>query len=191
MRFFRQSFLVRFSVSALVAGMAAAALSSHALAQEIIRVVDAQGHQIGVLIRTPSGMAEDVASAQSFFENMDRMLAQQMAIMQRSEQHMLEIAHQSPADGVVGGTSYQSVTSISWGGRGTVCSQTITTSQNGESAPVVHVSGTGNGTGCMHDSSASSARSDPSQSAHQQDLIPAVDVGHVEKEPAEKSSSRM
>lgn len=196
MRFFRQSFLGRLSAVALLAGVATASLSPQALAQELIRVVDPQGHQIGVLIRAPAARPVHVVPMQSLFENMDRMMAQQMAIMQKAEQRMLEVAQHTPAvaapaSGTTGGASYQSITSVSWSGNGATCSRTVTMSQNGQAAPIVHVSDAGNKAGCMQGHMAPFLQGEaPAVPGliHHSELVPAVDTGSTEDETKRTSS---
>lgn len=196
MRFFRQSFLGKLSAVALVAGVATASFSPQAMAQELIRVVDTQGHQIGVLIRAPAAQSVNVVPMQSLFENMDRMMAQQMAMMQKAEQRMIEVAQHTPAiaapaAGMTNGSSYQSITSVSWSGNGATCSKTVTMSQNGQAAPVVHVSDTGSQAGCMQGSIAPDVRgSAPTMPGfvHHSDLVPAVDTGSAEDETKRTSS---
>ncbi|BCK75237.1 hypothetical protein EDC15_101172 [Acetobacter aceti NBRC 14818] len=198
MRFFRQSFLGKLSAVTLVAGVATVSLSPQAMAQELIRVVDTQGHQIGVLIRAPAAQPVNVVPMQSLFENMDRMMAQQMAMMQKAEQRMIEVAQHTPAiaapaAGMMGGSSYQSITSVSWSGNGAACSKTVTMSQNGQAAPVVHVSDTGSQAGCMQGSAAPDVRGSAptvSRFLHHSDLVPAVDTGSAEDE-TKKTSSHM
>ncbi|MCH4090030.1 hypothetical protein [Acetobacter sp.] len=193
MRFFRQSFPGRLAAGVLVAGMAAVSLSPHARAQELIRVVDAQGHQVGLLIRAPAASRPaGLVPMQSVFETMDRMMAQQMAMMRQAQQNMQEIAgHTLATAPVERGASYQSITSMSWGRDGATCSQTVTVSQNGQAAPVVHVSDMAGKAGCMQGGAASStpdATPAVPQIVHHSDLVPAVDTDSVEGETKSTSS---
>ncbi|MCQ9156181.1 hypothetical protein [Acidomonas methanolica] len=185
---FRQSVRSGTAIAALI--LSAAALPAQA--QEGLRVIDASGHQIGVLI--PSPEAAPISSLPdtdlAVFAALDRMMAREMAIMEaadnemaaqlNAEQRAMPVAQDQSGDGRTGheGVAWQTFSAVSIGGRGASCTRTVTMTSNGTSAPVVHTASTG-GRACATllapGPVSTQSPPEPGRSAPRT-LIPAVDM---------------
>lgn len=118
-----------------------------AQAQDTLRVVDARGHQVGILVQ---GIATTAAMPDiDMFEAVDRMMARNMALMEAVDRTLGSrldgvlravpaVGHDLPKQSM----SWQRFEAVSTGGP-TACTQTITITSNGQAAPIVHVSRTG------------------------------------------------
>ncbi len=188
-----------------------AALPAPARAQAVIQVVDSQGRPVGVLLKTPgvAALPSGFASPMAGFEALDRMMARQMAAMEEEQKQMIALMNQGSVNQAAathavdvnsvhgraapGGSVYQSVTMISWSGNGATCAQTVTQSQNGNAAPVVHVSATGSADRCGKVVSGRNIpeMAAPSGAARHPDLVPAVDRGPAALKPDADRSDRL
>ncbi|MBB2165558.1 hypothetical protein HLH26_13645 [Gluconacetobacter sp. 1b LMG 1731] len=134
---------------AFIATLACCAAALPVQAQDALRVVDARGHQVGILVPV-QGFATTAAMPDiDMFEAVDRMMARNMALMEAVDRTLA-----SRLDGVLRAVpavghdlskqsmSWQRFEAVSTGGP-TACTQTITITSNGRGAPIVHVSRTG------------------------------------------------
>ncbi|MBF0871512.1 hypothetical protein [Gluconobacter japonicus] len=132
---------------AFVATLACSVAALPAQAQDALRVVDARGHQVGILVQ---GIATTAAMPDiDMFEAVDRMMAQDMALMAAIDRTLTSrpdgvpravpaVGHDLPKQSM----SWQRFEAVSTGGP-TACTQTITITSNGQAAPIVHMSRTG------------------------------------------------
>ena len=132
-----------------VATLACGAAALPAQAQDTLRVVDARGHQVGILVPV-QGIATTAAMPDiDMFEAVDRMMARNMALMEAVDRTLGSrldgvlravpaVGHDLPKQSM----SWQRFEAVSTGGP-TACTQTITITSNGQAAPIVHVSRTG------------------------------------------------
>lgn len=133
-----------------VATLACGAAALPAQAQDTLRVVDARGHQVGILVPV-QGIATTAAmpDIDIMFEAVDRMMARNMALMEAVDRTLGSrldgvlravpaVGHDLPKQSM----SWQRFEAVSTGGP-TACTQTITITSNGQAAPIVHVSRTG------------------------------------------------
>jgi hypothetical protein len=136
---------------AFVATLACCAAALPAQAQDTLRIVDARGHQVGILVPVPvPGIATTAAMPGiDIFEAVDRMMARNMALMQAVDRTLASrldgvlravpaVDHDLPKQNM----SWQRFETVGTGGP-TACMQTITITSNGQAAPIVHVSRTG------------------------------------------------
>ncbi|MCP1271604.1 hypothetical protein [Acetobacter cerevisiae] len=134
---------------AFVATLACCAAALPAQAQDTLRVVDARGHQVGILVPV-QGIATTAAMPDiDMFEAVNRMMARNMALMEAVDRTLGSrldgvlravpaVGHDLPKQSM----SWQRFEAVSTGGP-TACTQTITITSNGQAAPIVHVSRTG------------------------------------------------
>lgn len=132
---------------AFVATLACCAAALPARAQDVLRVVDARGHQVGILVQ---GIETTAAMPDiDMFEAVDHMMAQDMALMAAIDRTLTSrpdgvlravpaVGHDLPKQSMF----WQHFEAVSAGGP-TACTQTITITSNGQAAPIVHVSRTG------------------------------------------------
>lgn len=133
-----------------VATLACGAAALPAQAQDTLRVVDARGHKVGILVPV-QGIATTAAmpDIDIMFEAVDRMMARNMALMEAVDRALGSrldgvlravpaVGHDLPKQSM----SWQRFEAVSTGGP-TACTQTITITSNGQAAPIVHVSRTG------------------------------------------------
>ncbi|MBE7619724.1 hypothetical protein GL297_08780 [Komagataeibacter sp. FXV2] len=156
-----------------------------AQAQDTLRVVDARGHQVGILVPAPdvSGVAE--ASDIAMFDALDRMMARDMAAMEATHRelmaHVVQSMHTIPSvdhNAPNRGASWQSFEVVSIGGPAASCTQTVTMTSNGRSAPIIHTSSTG-GNACAALAAPVSVGKPERKDTRIPDLVPAVDTHAV------------
>ena len=176
---------------ALATVMIAGGLASQPARAQTLTVVDASGRPVGVLL--PRQMEAPPA-----FDAIDQMMDREFAAMEAHQQRMMRLIDQTlstPAvasptaapetrDGHGQGSMYQSVTTISWGGNGVPCSQTVTSTSNGHAAPVIQVSTRGDAA-CA--AKMSPAANPQAPAARTRDLTPAVDTATL---PADRATPR-
>ncbi|OUJ15696.1 hypothetical protein HK27_07610 [Acetobacter orientalis] len=134
---------------AFVATLACGAAALPAQAQDTLRVVDARGHQVGILVPV-QGIAMTAAMPDiNMFEAVDHMMAQDMALMAAIDRTLTSrpdgVPRAVPAVGYdlpKQSMFWQHFEAVSASGP-TACTQTITITSNGQAAPIVHVSRTG------------------------------------------------
>lgn len=169
------------------AGAAAASLALGvavipAQAQGNLRVIDAQGHQVGILVPVQNIPALPSISDIAMFDALDRMITSDIGVMEAADRKLTvrlvitlravpAIEHRLPKQVM----SEQRVTAVSIGGPNASCTQTITSTSNGQSAPIVHVSSTG-GKACSTLVSSLSVGKPESQKPKTTTLTPAVDT---------------
>ena len=134
---------------AFVATLACCAAALPAQAQDALRVVDARGHQVGILVPV-QGIATRAALPDiDMFDAVNRMMARNMALMEAVDRTLGSrlggalravpaVSHDLPKQSM----SWQRFEAVSTGGP-SACTQTITITSNGQAAPIVHVSRTG------------------------------------------------
>lgn len=170
---------------AAVAALALGAATMPAQAQDTLRVVDARGHQVGILVPAPdvSGVAE--TSDIAMFDALDRMMARDMAAMEATHRELMahlghslrtipSVDHNAPNRGA----SWQSFEVVSIGGPAASCTQTVTMTSNGRSAPIIHTSSTG-GNACAALATPVSVGKPERKDTRIPDLVPAVDTHAV------------
>lgn len=139
-----------FQAGVFVATLACGAAALPAQAQDTLRVVDARGHQVGILVPV-QGIATTAAmlDIDIMFEAVDRMMARNMALMEAVDRTLGSrlggalravpaVSHDLPKQSM----SWQRFEAVSTGGP-IACAQTITITSDGQAAPIVHVSRTG------------------------------------------------
>ncbi|NVN10967.1 hypothetical protein [Nguyenibacter vanlangensis] len=171
---------------AIVAVLAFGTATGPAQAQEVLHVVDARGHQVGVLVPVP-----DVPAVAAFdtamFDALDHMMARDIAVMEATDRELAgwlnsalrpvpavvpAVDHAMPSQGL----SWRRFEVVSIGGpAGASCTQTITMTSNGQSAPVVHASSTG-GRACATLATPMAVENPGRQGMDAPAPIPAVDT---------------
>ncbi|RBM08277.1 hypothetical protein [Novacetimonas cocois] len=173
----------KYIATALPAALLGGVLYTQPTQAQTLTVVDAAGHPVGVL--TPAQSA-----APPMFDAIDRMMDQEFAAMEAEQRQMMGLVNQvisAPAGRMPApvravdahgrmpqATMYQTVTTITWGANGTPCAQTISSSQQGQAAPIVQVATRGDSTCNARLSSGGVPVSSPSPQART--LTPAVDM---------------
>ena len=134
---------------AFVATLTCCATALPAHAQDALRVVDARGHQVGILVPIQDISTTAAMPDIDMFEAVDRMMARNMALMEAADRTLASqldgvlravpaVGHDLPKQSM----SWQRLEAITTGGP-TACTQTITITSNDQAAPIVHVSRTG------------------------------------------------
>lgn len=168
------------AVCALATMLIGGNLATRPVQAQTLAVIDASGHKVGVIVPRQ-------VETPSTFDAIDQMMDREFAAMEARQQQMMRLIDQAmsgpdaarpaPAldtrDGHGQASVYQSVTTISWGGNGTPCSQTVTSTTNGHAAPVVQVATRGDAT-CTATLAPATNRQAPATRA--QGLTPAVDT---------------
>lgn len=135
---------------AVIAALALSAATMPAYAQGTVRVVDAQGHQIGILVPVHNISTVPAMPDIAMFDALDRMMAREMAVMEATDRELMAQLNRPlravPAidrDVPNQSMSWQSVEMVHVGGPTASCIQTVTVTSDGQSAPIVHTSSTG------------------------------------------------
>lgn len=138
-----------FQAGVFVATLACGSAALPAQAQDTLRVVDARGHQVGILVPV-QGIATTAALPDiDMFDAVNRMMARNMALMEAVDRTLGSrlggalravpaVSHDLPKQSM----SWQRFEAVSTGGP-IACTQTITITSDGQAAPIVHVSRTG------------------------------------------------
>lgn len=179
------------TLCALATALIGGSLATHPALAQTLTVIDASGHKVDIIV--PRQVA-----ARPAFDAIDQMMDREFAAMEARQQQMMHLMDQTMSSPVAAlptpaldtrnahgqGSMYQSVTTISWGSNGIPCSQTVTSTSNGNSAPVVQVATRGDAT-CTARLTPATNRQTPATQA--QDLTPAVDTT---PSPARRITSR-
>lgn len=170
---------------AVVATLALGAATMPAQAQDTLRVVDARGHQVGILVPAPDISDAAETSDIAMFDALDRMMARDMAAMEATHRellaHLNRPLHTMPAvdhNATNQSASWQGFEVVSIGGPNASCTQTVTMTSNGRSAPVIHTSSTG-GNACAALAAPVSVGKTERKDTRAPDLVPGVDTHAV------------
>ena len=166
----------------VVASLAFGVAAMPAQAQGNLHVIDAQGHQVGILVPVQNIPATPSISDIAMFDALDRMMTRDIAVMEAADRELTArlvstlravpaIEHGLPKQVM----SEQRVEAVSIGRPSASCTQTIMMTSNGQSAPIVHVSSTG-GKACSTLVSSLTVGKPESQKPEAMTLTPAVDT---------------
>lgn len=169
-------------VGTVVAILAFRMAAMPAQAQGNLRIIDARGHQVGILLSVQNIPLAPLMADIAMFETLDRMMIQDIAIMEATDLELNPrlvntlravptVVHALPRQD----TSWQRFEAVSIDGPSVSCTQTIMMAANDKSMPIVHVSSTG-GKACSALVPSLAVGKPENPKPHSTTVTPAVDT---------------